>query len=380
MVKFLKTLYKLFIFLLKIIVSVLCLLSVAMVLFLFTVGFTDKKAASDTEKTSYTIMDRFDMLMTNTISDSLDGVLSIKKVYWLSDDDLVAPEPNQDCFGTTQDPLVMEDVLKQAADLLDGQNTVFHTGVELKSGSEIQYYLDDTILVVTWKQVIDNSVYTFSEVKIADPSQFRRFLADGKFASSSKYLATEMASSVNAVVASNGDFYSFRDLGIVVYDSTLMRSEGYYMDTCFVKGNGDLDMVFARDMLDLAVMQQYVDENEVRFSLSFGPILIKDGEIVKEPATYPVGEGKVPNARAALCQLDNLHYLIVAVNAEPPYDKGHTLKVMTENLYELGCKQAYNLDGGQSATIVMNDELVNYVYQRLLSDIIYFATAIPNGE
>ena len=380
MKKFFSFLFKTVVFLLKTIVSVLCLGAAVMVLYLFAAGFTDVEAGSESEQVSYTIMDRFDMLMTNTISDSLDGVLSIKKVYWLSDDDLVAPEPNQDRYGKNQDPAAMEEVLKQAEELLDGQKTLFDTSVELKKGSEINYYLDETILVITWKQVIDNSVYTFSEVKIADPSQFRRFLADGKFASGSKYLATEMASSVNAVVASNGDFYSFRDLGIVVYDSTLMRSEGYYMDTCFVKGNGDLEMVPAREMRDPAVMQQYIEDNEVRFSLSFGPILIKDGQIVNEPATYPVGEGKVPNARAALCQLDTLHYLIVAVNAEPPYDKGHTLKVMTENLYELGCKQAYNLDGGQSATIVMNDELVNYVYQRLLSDIIYFATAIPDGE
>ena len=32
------------------------------------------------------IMDRHDMRMTNRISDALDGVLSIEKVYWLSDD------------------------------------------------------------------------------------------------------------------------------------------------------------------------------------------------------------------------------------------------------------------------------------------------------
>ena len=43
---------------------------------------------------------------------------------------------------------------------------------------------------------------------------------------------------------------------------------------------------------------------------------------------------------------------------------------------------AYSLDGGQTATIVMNDELVNrpvYGQQRKISDIIYFATAVPEG-
>lgn len=371
---------KTIVFLVKTVISVACLAAAVVVLALFVSGFTDNRTGTQGDRASYSIMDRFDMFMTNTISDSLDDVLSIKKVYWLSDDDLVAPEPDQESFGTTQDPAALEAVLAEAADLLDGQTTLFKTDVEIMKGSSIQYYLDETIMVITWKQVIDNSVYTISEVKIADPSQFRRFLADGQFASDSKYYATEMATSVNAVVASNGDFYSFRDLGIVVYDGMLMRSEGYYMDTCFIKGNGDLGMVYAREMQDETEMQKYIDENEVRFSLSFGPVLIKDGEVRTQPATYPVGEGKVPNARAALGQLDTLHYVLVAVNAEPPYSKGHTLKAFSENLKELGCVQAYNLDGGQSATIVMNDQLVNYVYERLLSDIIYFATAIPNGE
>lgn len=371
---------KIIIFLIKAAISIACLATALLMLTLFVSGFTDNPTGTQSDKTSYTIMDRFDMFMTNTISDSLDGILSIKKVYWLSDDDLVAPEPNQDNFGATDDPSTLQFLLDDASGLLDGQDALFKTDVEIMKGSTVQYYLDETILVITWKQVIDNSVYTISEVKIADPSQFRRFLADGQFASDSKYLATEMASSVNAVVASNGDFYSFRDLGIVVYDGMLMRSEGYYMDTCFIKGNGDLGMVYAREMLDESEMEKYIEENQVRFSLSFGPILIKDGEVRNQPATYPVGEGKIPNARAALGQLDSLHYVLVAVNAEPPYAKGHTLKVFSENLKELGCEQAYNLDGGQSATIVMNDELVNYVYQRLLSDIIYFATAIPNGE
>ena len=41
----------------------------------------------------YAMMDRYDMAMTNTIASSLDGILSLKKVYWLSDADQVAPEP-----------------------------------------------------------------------------------------------------------------------------------------------------------------------------------------------------------------------------------------------------------------------------------------------
>jgi exopolysaccharide biosynthesis protein len=107
---------------------------------------------------------------------------------------------------------------------------------------------------------------------------------------------------------------------------------------------------------------------------------VEDGQIVPQPGTYPVGEGDGKNPRAALGQLGELHYLLVTVSAEPPYEYGHTLDTLAKNMQALGCIQAYNLDGGQTATIVMNDKVVNYVYERQTSDIIYFATALPNGD
>ena len=46
-------------------------------------------SSAQTEVPGAAILDKFDMFMTNAISDSLDGVLSIEKVYWLNDDDMV---------------------------------------------------------------------------------------------------------------------------------------------------------------------------------------------------------------------------------------------------------------------------------------------------
>jgi exopolysaccharide biosynthesis protein len=48
-----------------------------------------------------------------------------------------------------------------------------------------------------------------------------------------------------------------------------------------------------------------------------------------------------------------------------------------------GVDKAYALDGGQTAVIAMNGKLINRVvhgYQRRISDIIYFATAVPGKE
>ena len=88
-------------------------------------------------------------------------------------------------------------------------------------------------------------------------------------------------------------------------------------------------------------------------------------------------------ARAGLCQMGNLHYLLATANTEDTYQQVPNLHTFAATLLTTGCDKAFALDGGQTAAIVMNDELINrpvYGYQRKISDIIYFATAIPNGN
>lgn len=347
-------------------------------LLLFGCGETNK---GQTGTTQYAIMDRYDMQMTNTLSDVLDGVLAIKKTYWLDDSDQVAPKPNQENYGVTNDPSTLGWLSEEAAELLDGQQLYFNTEIRLAPDASVNYYLDDTVLVVTWKEVINNITYTFSEVKIAHPSQFRRFLAGGEYGSSIQLTTTEMAASVNAIVASSGDFYKFRTSGIIVYDGVVQKMNGIFYDTCFIDENGDLRFVYAGEIKEQAAAQQYVDDNNVRFSLGFGPIMIDNGEIVDIDVNYALGEVSEKFARAGLGQLGELHYVLVTANSEHHPDFPDIYE-FAEIGKRLGCEKFYNLDGGQTAVICMNDKLINavvYGYQRQISDIIYFATAIPNG-
>ena len=306
----------------------------------------------------------------------------VKKVFWLKDEDLVAPEPDQSKFGETDDPSTLQWLLDAAAELLEGQELYFSTETQIIPGTKVRYYLDDTILSITWKETHDYSVYTFSEVKIAHPSQFRRFLAGGEYGSEKQFITSEMAASVNAVVASSGDFYRFREFGAVVYEGQVRRVRGDLTDTCLIDDQGNLHFFRKGEVLDVETAQAYVDEHNIRFSLTFGPVLIDDG-VRCEPNHYLLGEIGEHYARAGLCQMDNLHYLLATANTEGAYQQVPTLHQFAATLLTTGCDKAFALDGGQTAAIVMNDELINrvvYGYQRKISDIIYFATAIPDGN
>lgn len=327
----------------------------------------------------------FDNMLTKKLGGvgelNMDSV-TLKRVYYLDDLDKVAPKPNPACYGTVNSAAEMAEVFRAAQDLLDGQQTLLTTDTEIMKGSQINYYLDETIFAVTWKQVFSNSVYTFSEVKIAHASQFRRFLADGQYGATTEYTTQEMAKSVNAVVASSADYYGYRYSGVCVNEGIVYRAAGANLDTCFVDENGDLIFAYQGQITDKATAQSFVDENDLRFSMSFGPVMILDGEYVV-PYDYSVGEINEEYSRAALCQLGQLHYVTVTANYEPPYYRVNKMSEFAKNLQKLGITKAYALDGGQTATIVMNDQVINnvsYGAQRDISDIIYFATAIPEDE
>ena len=310
-----------------------------------------------------------------------EEIAPVRKVYWIDENAQMAPEPDQSKFGRTTDRKKLEDVLYQARWLLDGQTTYFQPDQQLYEDSTVRYYLDDSMFAITWQEVHDGSVYTFSEIKVSHPSQFRRHLAGGEYGSDMQFLTTEMAASVNAVVASAGDFYRFRDFGAVVYQGEAKRVEGTYAETCYIDSKGDMHFTYGGDVLTVAEVQQFVDERDIRFSLAFGPILVDNYELV-DHTWYGVGEINEGYARAALCQMDELHYIVVTANTTGIYQEIPTVKQFARNIAATGCRNAYCLDGGQTATIVMNDELVNrpvFGQQRKISDIIYFATAIPEG-
>ena len=192
-----------------------------------------------------------------------------------------------------------------------------------------------------------------------------------------------MAETVNAVVASGGDYYRNRtNFGAVVYEGKVRRLDGTYAETCYIDKNGDMHFTYGGDMLTTQAAQSFVDEHEIQFSLAFGPILVDNGQ----PTTftwYGVGEINEEYARAALCQMGPLHYIVMTANTEGSYQQVPTVAAFQKHVIATGAVNAYCIDGGQTASIVMNNQLVNRPVkgeQRLISDIIYFATAVPEGE
>ena len=194
--------------------------------------------------------------------------------------------------------------------------------------------------------------------------------------------ASSLAAEANAVVAMNGDFYKFRSPGICVYNRVVYRCEGNYLDTCFVDAKGNLIFSYAGELTSKEDAQRFVDENDILFSLAFGPVLIDNG-VPKENLNYRIGETMQRYSRSAIGQIGEGHYLIMTIGHVYPYRECCTLRGAQDIMLLKGCLNAYTLDGGQTAEVIWRDKPYSYVdwgVERTVSDIIYFATAVPEDE
>lgn len=343
-----------------------------------------QKVEETTEKTvpSQTLATMYQAEIEEQLEKAAGGKTETEPVYQILDPTGPAPMPNPEGYGEVQNPKELQWLLDEAQDLLEGQTLYFSTDVELLPDSTVNYYLDDTILAITWKQKVENTAFTFAEIKLLHPSQFRRYLSGEKFGSGKLSLTSEMAQSVNAVVGCSGDYYSYRRRGLSIADGKVEKFVTGLEDTCYINSEGDLILEREQGFADIEAVQAYADANDIQFSLSFGPILVKDGENIC-PKNYPLGEVKERYSRAAICQMGKLHYLYIAAGMDMDAYGLMTMRTFSKHVAQTGCRQAYALDGGQTTTIVLNNEVINHVNygsERRISDIIYFATAIPEGE
>ncbi|MNP13745.1 hypothetical protein D3C76_1060380 [compost metagenome] len=123
-------------------------------------------------------------------------------------------------------------------------------------------------------------------------------------------------------------------------------------------------------------------EAGVTNTLSFGPVLIKDGEVIdnfdnlKVDTNFGNRSIQRSNPRTGIGMIAPNHYVIIVVDGRMEgYSKGMTLSEFANVFAELGCTEAYNLDGGGSSTMYFMGRVVNNPLgkgnERGVSDILY---------
>lgn len=317
----------------------------------------------------------------NIKSEVLGDLTFIPKVYSLAEDATKGPVPNPEKYGITEDPNDIVKLLAEYPQLVGDKEPFFDPNADFLR-KPIEYYADDTILAIVWKERVLGHGCNFAEVYVADPSQFRRKFSMDTYGSPVQKYGSELAKEANAVVAMNGDFYKFRAEGMTVYNRTLYRFNPVKLELCHVNSDGELLFTYAGELASKEQAEQYVKDNDVLFTLAFGPVLIADGEPHQSSNSYLIGEVNTRYSRSILSTRGNGHYLLTTCN------NGYgtptcTIAEAREMMMTKKVENAYVLDGGQTAEIIIRDHVSNHIdfdTERTVSDILYFATALPEDE
>lgn len=241
-------------------------------------------------------------------------------------------------------------------------------------------YRDETIIVEMEQQRLFDSDVFIAWVKIATPSQLRTAIAGNKLSSSRTNRTTSIAAGYNGIVAINGDFYSDSDRqgGHIIRQGQVLRERvSNNFDLLMIDDLGDLHIFPKGKESQQDSIKALQSERKVVNAFCFGPGLVINGEKQDDLNDYGWFDADDKNPRAAIGQIDMLTYVLVAVNGRTSESAGVTMDEFGQIMLDLGCKQAYNLDGGNSATLAFRGNVYNAKAQkeRDVSDIIYFASA-----
>lgn len=233
-------------------------------------------------------------------------------------------------------------------------------------------YEDDDISISITTGVTSSTTYYLADIQLSSVEYLKCALANGTYGRNIKQKTSEMAEENDAILAINGDYYGWRDAGYVIRNGVLYRDTADGDTDCLVvSADGTLyseseASVSAQDLLDNGAWQV----------LSFGPVLVEDGEVLVDQ-NDEVSQSKTSNPRTAVGMVEPLHYLFVVADGRTSESAGLSLYELANLFVDNGATFAYNLDGGGSSTMWFNGSVINnptdgtQMGERSVSDIVY---------
>ena len=233
-------------------------------------------------------------------------------------------------------------------------------------------YLDGNITVTLKEYRENDSTIYVADVQLTDSSYLKTALAQGSYGRNVTQKTSEIAESVDAVLAVNGDYYGAQEKGYVIRNGELYRDTAIdNQEDLVIYEDGSFGIINESDV----TAQELIEKGAVQ-TLSFGPALVQNGKITVSE-NEEVGQAMASNPRTAIGIIDDNHYVFVVSDGRTSESEGLSLYELAEFMDSLGVETAYNLDGGGSSTMYFNGSVVNNTTggmgnsERSVSDIVY---------
>lgn len=233
-------------------------------------------------------------------------------------------------------------------------------------------YEDERRSVVINQVSEDNLTYFVADVQIADVSVWKSIY------SSDWQALTDFVSGSDAVLAINGDDFGTHKYGVILRNGELLRERDTTRHMLIVASDGNLSMVTNRKKNSYKELSNRLLSENAWQAYEFGPALVENGEALTFPKAFDVISTRKTRKepRTAIGQISPLHYCVIVVDGrQPGYSDGISLQDLQQLFLRYGAQTAFNLDGGGSAELWFQGEILNQPsggHERRVSDVICF--------
>ncbi len=222
------------------------------------------------------------------------------------------------------------------------------------------------------------------EIDLKDPTVSVRPVLAGPDGSFGLARVSELTAREGALAGINGVFHASdgTPLGLVMIDGTIKAPPIMNRTALGITREGDVLI----DSVSMDATGRLVPEWRdlgVAHAIGGGPRLVRDGRLSvtagEESFRADVASGRAPRTAAGVTS-DGKLLLVAVTGRQAHYSIGVTLEELANLMIELGARDALNLDGGGSSTMVVRDYVMNTPSdgrERNVADAILVFTSVP---
>ena len=237
------------------------------------------------------------------------------------------------------------------------------------------YRSQQIAITITAQRCSNTDVYV-ADIYVKDVRSFQRAYPGTRWGKTAQRITT-LSESQNAILSMTGDSANNFSAGWVIMNGQVLRDKvNRKRDIGILYTTGEMVTIPAQE-IDHGAIAAAAEAGEIWQTFLFGPMLLdQDGKAMTK---FNSNVGPV-NPRSVIGYYAPGHYCFVQVDGrrtasaleKGKKNRGLTLTDLSLFMESLGCKAAYNLDGGQSSLMYFAGKIHSTPFKngRRLSDIV----------
>lgn len=244
--------------------------------------------------------------------------------------------------------------------------------------TENSYQSEDVNITITTRRVSDSDVYV-ADIYVRSVECFQRGHAGDKYGKATAKVK-DMAANRDAILAMTGDSGHYFTKGWAISNGVINKSSPNRLRDIAILYRDGVMVGVPNENVDNDLIRAEADAGKIWHIFLFGPSLLDAEGKARPKAEFEDCNVKAANPRSVIGYYEPGHYCFVQVDGRKnksaleagKKNLGIKMRDLALLMEELGCKAAYNLDGGQSSMMWYNGEIISSPHKggRPVGDIV----------